>query len=248
MILDDNAVRKFHSVFSDSCAQGSLDNCLQELSTSVATLLEAEACIILLFSEEETVRAEPADRIGLGILPGTTARLRKARPDVPIFGKSSQKAQRDARESGSMFSTIVLHGKKVGVIQVFFAQRSGRFGQPDLDLFNIVTPAIAKSIQVIQLQQILRSQFAQLALVRTNEEGVRALLTGTLVDPNKIAKTLAKSFYREMLSAGFSFNQILFAATEVISELSASVKRHRSRQKLDNGAAHTTADIMSTIQ
>lgn len=245
MMLNDEAIRNLHTVFTDSCVQGSLDNCLQELSQSVAKLLEADRCIILLFSEEEMLPAESGNRIGLGLLPGTSDRLRKACPDVPTFAKKMSRANKDQRQTSSMFSTIVLQGKKVGVIQAFSGQPSGHFGQPDLDLFHILTPAIAKSIQVIQLQQILRSQFTQLALVRTNEAGMRELLRGTLIDPNKIAKTLAKSFYREMLGAGFSFNQILFAATEVISELSDSVKRHRSRQKIDSDNEKAIADVMS---
>jgi hypothetical protein len=56
-------------------------------------------------------------------------------------------------------------------------------------------------------------------------------MSGVMQNPNQIARILARSFYREMLSAGFNLNQILFAATEVISELSATLKSRSMRQK-----------------
>jgi L-methionine (R)-S-oxide reductase len=40
---------------------------------------------------------------------------------------------------------------------------------------------------------------------------------------------LAKSFYREMKSAGFGPNQIVGAAGEIIDQLSASLRKHGQR-------------------
>jgi hypothetical protein len=45
-----------------------------------------------------------------------------------------------------------------------------------------------------------------------------------------VARILAKSFYRELRSAGFSVRQIIHAAAEIVSEVSASLKRHKRRQ------------------
>jgi len=55
-------------------------------------------------------------------------------------------------------------------------------------------------------------------------------MAGVTHNPNQIARILARSFYREMLGAGFNLNQILFAATEVISELSSTIKVRGARQ------------------
>jgi hypothetical protein len=44
-----------------------------------------------------------------------------------------------------------------------------------------------------------------------------------------MARIVARSFYREMTIAGFSQSQIIKVASEIISELSVSVRRHSKR-------------------
>ncbi|SAL50063.1 hypothetical protein [Caballeronia humi] len=47
--------------------------------------------------------------------------------------------------------------------------------------------------------------------------------------PHEMARIVARSFYREMTIAGFSQSQIIKVASEIISELSVSVRRHSKR-------------------
>jgi L-methionine (R)-S-oxide reductase len=242
MILNDNIMSNLQEVFTDLDCEGSLDDCLEELSSLVARFLNARGCIIAILTEDEVRQAASGLRTGFGFLPGTPTRLRKAmargRPD-----RLPARSRPRIIVTGAMFSTIVLKGKTVGVIQALSPKNNSCFDQGDLDLLNILTPIITKSIQVFQLQHVLRSQFTQLSLIRTNEAKIRETLSGAIHSPNQIARLLAKSFYREMLNAGFSFNQILFAATEVISELSASVKKHTSRRKFGGISAATAHEV-----
>jgi L-methionine (R)-S-oxide reductase len=220
MKLSDSVVQNLRDVFIDIDVEGSLDDCLDELSVLVARVISAQGCMIILLTEEEAEQAQLCTRSGFGFLPGTPRRLRKALlPSAAETGVSG------------MFSTIVMHGKTIGIIQAVLPQEQRSFSKDDLDLFSILTPIITKSIQVIQLQHLLRSRFTQAALIKTSDDTVRTMLSGVVQNPNQIARILAKSFYREMLNAGFSFNQILFAATEVISELSATVRKHGARRK-----------------
>ena len=46
---------------------------------------------------------------------------------------------------------------------------------------------------------------------------------------NRVAGMLARAFYREMRHCGFSPNQIIHAAGEIISELTSSLNRHKRR-------------------
>lgn len=225
MKLSDSVVENLRDVFTDVGVEGSLEDCLDELSALVARVISAQGCMIILLTEEEAKQAPPSDRSGFGFLPGTPRRLRKAL--LPPATRTTT-ARTDV---DSMFSTIVMNGKIFGIIQAVVPQQQRSFSKDDLDLFSILTPIITKSIQVIQLQHVLRSRFAQAALIKTSDDTVRAMLSGVMQNPNQIARILAKSFYREMLNAGFSFNQILFAATEVISELSATVRKHGARRK-----------------
>jgi hypothetical protein len=232
MKLSDSVVEDLRDLFSEIGVEGSLEDCLDELSVLVARVLRAKGCSIILLTEEEARIAEISDRSGFGFVPGVPARVRKSlpHPSVSTIAKPSLVSS-DEVCVDSMFSTIVLQGKVVGLVQAISPQQQRSFSKDDLDLFSILTPIITKSIQVIQLQHLLRSRFTQIALSRSSESSARDVLSGVMQNPNQIARILAKSFYREMLNAGFNVNQIIFAATEVLSELSASVRKHGARRK-----------------
>lgn len=233
MKLSDSVVRDLQDLFGEIGFEGGLEDCLDELATLVARLLSAKGCAITLLTEEEANGTQGDHRSGFGILPGAPVRrLRKALPHLalPTAAGATAACTDQARED-SMFATIVLKGKTIGVMHAILPLQHGSFSKQDLDLFTILTPIIAKSIQVIQLQQLLKSRFTQMALSRSDDSVVRDILSGVMQNPNQIAQILARSFYREMLRAGFSFNQIIFAATEVISELSAGVRRNGARRK-----------------
>lgn len=230
MKLSDSMVQNLRDVFTDVGVEGSLEDCLNELAIMVARVLSAQGCTIILLTEEEAKQSQLCNRSGFGLLPGTPGGGYKAASRASTRTKIEQTLVGNDRLS-SMFSTIVLNGKIIGFVQAVRPQHQRSFSKDDLDLFGILTPIITKSIQVIQLQHLLRSRFTQAALMRTSDETIRAMLSGVIQNPNQIARILAKSFYREMLNAGFNFNQILFAATEVISELSATVRKHGARRK-----------------
>lgn len=232
MKLGDSVVRDLRDLFNEIGCEGSLEDCLDELSVLVARMLSAKACIIVLLTEEEALLADLSERSGFGFLPGTPARLRQALSYLaaPGFPTPARIGGSEGRVD-SMFSTIVLHGKLVGVIQAVQPQHQSSFSKDDLDLFSILTPIVTKSIQVIQLQHLLKSRFTQAALSKSGDSNMQEMLSGVMRNPNQVARILAKSFYREMLNAGFNINQIIFAATEVISELSASVRKHGARRR-----------------
>lgn len=241
MKLNDINLPGLRDLFTDLRGAGSMDQCLEELSALVARILKAGDCVIILLSDDEAMQSLPRERAGFGFLSGCASSLRKSRPAL-VSGAEGP----DAPRSAAMFSFIVLLGKTVGVIQAVSPAHSKGFDRDDLELLNGLTPIITKSIQVIQLQHVLRSQFTQLALIRANETSIRDLLAGAIHNPNQIARILAKSFYREMLNAGFSFNHILFAATEVISQLSTSVRKHSARRNLESLDSDAgVADIMA---
>jgi hypothetical protein len=233
MNLSDSVVLKLRDVFTQVEMDGSLEECLTELSALVAHVLSAKGCTILLLSEEEAEEAGCRDRAGFGTLPGHIERLRNAGPGAGVARDKPLTAmvRGSHGDMESMFSTIVLNGKVIGVMHASRPQQHSCFSKDDLDLFSILTPIITKSIQVIQLQHILKSRFTQIALTRSSEKTMHELISGVMQNPNQLSRILAKSFYREMLRAGFNFNQILYAATEVISELSISLRKHSAGRR-----------------
>lgn len=234
MILSDSVVQDLRDLFAEIGVDGSLEDCLEELATSVGRILRVEGCTIVLLKDEEAQIEASSARTGLGPFH-CVASMPKKTSSATQQGANPVPSQFASSEFGCMFSKIVLNGKVIGVVQAELPMQQRPFDQHDLDLFSVLMPIITKSIQVIRLQHLLRSRFSQVALIKSGDVPVSEILTLAMQNPNQTARILARSFYREMLNAGFSFNQIIFAATEVISELTSSVRKHGRRQKRTRG-------------
>lgn len=245
MRMCKSAISTLREGFAQLSTDGSMQECLSKLSALTAAIVGARDCIILLFDEAEVPGAAFPDEACFGSLASRlSARGKGANPAIPLAARGSASGGDAGGHKENMVSAIVLHGRTVGVIHARGPLHQRDFSMDDLHSFNVVTPIVARSIQVNQLQNILKSRFAQLALSRM-DESTTGNLTGGIVDhPNQIARLLARAFYREMLKAGFDFNQILFAATEVISELSTSLRKHSARKK---ERANDNADSLKII-
>ena len=124
-----------------------------------------------------------------------------------------------------MFCPIVSHGKTIGIIHVGKPKTKRYFNAGDLKLLEVVALVIAKLIQVIQLQNILNSRFAQIALAQSVNSAIVEPPMMPAYHQNRIATIIAKSFYQEMKKAGFGPNQIIITASDILSELTASLRK-----------------------
>jgi hypothetical protein len=86
-----------------------------------------------------------------------------------------------------------------------------------------------------------------LAIAQSNDSAVKQLMNGIMQNPNQFARMLARAFYREMLHTGLSVNQIIFVATELISELSSSLKKRSARHKQQTGDAPLAAPVPAQV-
>jgi hypothetical protein len=68
-----------------------------------------------------------------------------------------------------------------------------------------------------------------MTLKRSTDQTIGDIVAQSIQNPSQLSKLLARSFYREMTRAGFDFNQIIGAATEIISELASNVRKHSDR-------------------
>jgi len=114
-----------------------------------------------------------------------------------------------------MSAPVRIDGRTVGVVNV----TGTTFSKAELGLFEVIALFIGKSVQVIQLQGLLASRFAQLALVREGTPGAAAYQ-----NPDDLARILARSFFKEMTRAGFAPGQIVSAASELIGQLNGSLQ------------------------
>ena len=242
----ENLLANLHDLTSFLESDGNLDNNLQQLAAMAAKILHAENCSIMLMSEGEFEELRLRVCANFGELPAKAYQESIKKGDgisghVIATGKSlliedidnsefAKWARRTNDPRKSMLSSpVLINGKIIGVINVNAPQMKRLFNLDDLNLLDIVALFIGKSIQVIQLQSVLKSRFAQLALIDETQKRVGDALVNTAQNPDKVAKIVAKSFYREMAKAGFGSAQIINAASEIISELSRNLQKHSKR-------------------
>lgn len=134
----------------------------------------------------------------------------------------------------------------VGAVNLSRAGHRAGCGPADLDVIAAIAQLLAQTFQLNRLEQILSSQFAQLAIARQagGQNNDAVLQAGA--DPERLARLLAKSFYREMTKLGLDSSQIIVAASEIISQLSGTVKRHRDRRGRTGPRGRTEPDVTAT--
>jgi L-methionine (R)-S-oxide reductase len=225
-------------------ASGNLDENMNQQATMTAKIVGAQNCSIMLINDGEGEGLRMSICANHGLLPLAALKESIGRGEgiagqvlvtgrsllVEDIGKSafSRMARRvDDPNRSLMSSPIRIEGKIVGVINVSGLERKGTFSEVDLHMLDVIALFIGKSIQVIQLQNILNSRFAQLALMQE----VKGKLDTAIVyqNPDQVVKILAKSFFKEMSKAGFGSDQIVRAASEIIDQLCVNLQRHTKR-------------------
>ena len=221
---------------------------LRELAATAANILSAEICSVMLLSENEREEvslrvvashgklppAAYAEKVPLGEgIAGHVAANGKSLllPDI-LQSDFASCARRPGYPGNSAVSSPIRdNGHIIGVVNVSGARRRPPFDAEDVSLLEIVALFVGKSNRILQLQNLLKSRFIQLSLIEGTEKTISELLVEAGRHPDQMARIVAKSFYREMTKAGFSSGQIIDAASEIISELSDSLQKHRKRIK-----------------
>ena len=190
-------------------------NSPEELASMVAGVLGVKRCVVSI-PIDERIAEVCADHVA-------------SFGEVHIGAKTAIVEYSDNRDK--KFSILALKGKAIGVVQVS-GPRSGRqFNEDDLNALRILSVFLTKAIEADRLQKLVASPFAQMSLRRPSDQTIGDIVAQSIQNPSQLSKILARSFYREMTRAGFNFNQIIGAATEIISELASNVRKHSDRKQ-----------------
>jgi hypothetical protein len=219
----------------------SIDENLDQIAAMVADTVEAENCLIQLLKKEE-VNNELRRRVcgQHGRLPVSTGQPVTRTDDgsagqvmaahLPAEDSLGLAAPGYAPASPStrlMSAPIPVGDRIAGTVYISLREDGCLPSPPDIDRLKLVCLFLGKSLQVIQLQKLLSSRYAQFALNQEGHQATSVLKDLANQEPVKLAKILAKTFYREMAKAGFGCDHIISAATEIITQLNASVTKHR---------------------
>ncbi|SCY11381.1 GAF domain-containing protein [Nitrosospira sp. Nl5] len=231
---------------SDFQENGSLEDNLLQLTEKTAEILGAQNCSIMLLNDGEPENPRMRVFAGHGELPSAAYKesVRKGEGiagHVIATGKSlfiedinkSEFANRARRASNPhkslLCSPIRINTRIAGVVNVTGCNKGESFTQRDLNLLDVVVLFIGKSIQAIQLQNVLNSRFAQMALIQEGEKNIGNSMESVVHNPDQIAKIMAKSFYKELTRAGFGSGQIINVASDIIAQLNNNLQRHSKR-------------------
>ena len=247
----NSPLAKLHNLSFFLQTQGSLEDSLKQMAGMAAKLLNASTCSIMLLDEEEKdelklrVFAAFGDHLPDAAFKQITKKGEGVSGHVlatgqPLLIEDIEKsefvsvARRLTSGNKSVISSpIILRRNIVGVINVTDPKSNRPFNLDDLHLLDVVSLFVAKSLQVTQLESILSSKFAQMALAQEAKNTIGDAMSYVSENPNQLAKILAKSFFKEMSKAGFTATQIIHAASEIITQLNADLSKHSKRLKRD---------------
>jgi GAF domain-containing protein len=232
-----------------------LEEGLTELARLSADLLKVERCSIMLLC--------PADEDGEtrlqiyshhGRLPA--AALRESMPlsqgiaghvlrtGEPLFLADVEKSAFAglARGHGHSAPSLICAPIRVtrdpiGVINVSDPLPGRPLTSDDLGLVQVFALVIGQSIQTFQLQRLAESRLLQMAALHDARERSGASGRPISPDPARLAKLVAKNFFRELRDAGFGPNAVIAVASEVLSMLNETLAKHKERRERESAAA-----------
>lgn len=231
----DHGLMRLHDL-QHFLSGGSLEDSLQSQAQQCARMLKADSCSIMLLSggSGEDLRLRVHARSGdlpeavlaadIGRGEGISGQVLASGEALLVedIGNSAYAllARRPRMAGRSLMSApIRIEGRIVGIVNV----AGSTFVRDDLVLLEVICLFIGKSIQVVQLQKLLDSRFAQLALAHETEEAGRTAYR----NPEEVARILARSFFKELVKAGFEAPQIVGAASEIIDQLNNKLHKKK---------------------
>ncbi|MCS6785837.1 MAG: GAF domain-containing protein [Thiobacillaceae bacterium] len=238
------ALTRLHALI-DYAPQGPFEADLAQLAERTAALLEAERVSFML----RDIGPGGAAALRVAAVGGSSSIDRRHTAVAQVEGIANEVlasgrcilvqdirsspyralARREELGVSFMACPLTIAGAPAGVMNVSAPRGRPCFTPDDLVWAETAALVVARHIERLRLTQVLDARFVQLALAQEVGGNCAALTRLTAHEPERVAKLLAKTFYRELHRCGFSPNQIIHAAGEIISELTASLNRHRQR-------------------
>jgi len=199
-------------------------DCLLRLAAELAVeLLRAEQCVITWVCEDKSamqVRAHYDPRRHNGS-------LLKIRQTIPLPA-GLRECPRLEFESGEIVAAVFsapLHINRQVVGFLYIVRPPQSAAEFETELFSPLSAQIGFAIEAQQSRYMLSSRYA--SAVGRDDPG-RSVLRA-VQNPEMVAKMIAKSFYKDLRKAGFSTNQILTVASEIIGNLNEALQKTKAR-------------------
>jgi hypothetical protein len=220
----------------------SVDALLEDATQIALDLLAAELCAIVWRDETRPTLRVRARRWRDGRSAGgeDDARIIAFVAGLPEAGASKGPEQARALRVG---------GQTIGYLYLREAAKPGRgAGGVDAALFDALAEHLGFAIETQNLRQLLASRYAAIALSRDvqRDSAAPSTLDGNVLaavtHPEKVARIIARSFYKDLRRAGFETKQILVVATELIDSLNVALRRTKAKTAQTETETETETD------
>ena len=154
---------------------------------------------------------------------------------------------REGKAGGSSHELALplsVNGQTVGYLYARAAARGGartpRANTIDVGQLGLFAMQLGLAIEAQSLRQLLASRYAPAALSRDGRDAQPARdaqFLEAVTHPEKVARIIARSFYKDLRRSGFETKQILVVASELIDNLNEALRRTRAKAVQSEAAA-----------
>jgi len=150
--------------------------------------------------------------------------------------RSVGRVRSKAKPQNALAVPLRVNGQIVGYLCATSGKRLGP-GNAGFDhrLFAALGEHLGFAIETQNVRQLLASRYAAIALSRdghgdaADQTALDAQFLAAVTNPEKVARIIARSFYKDLRKAGFETRQILVVATELIDSLNQALRRTKAK-------------------
>ncbi len=137
----------------------------------------------------------------------------------------------------SLIFPIYIAGKDMGIVRFTNIQELLPVPEEQMILGALLSRLIGQAVETQQLRQMLAAQYTNYAMQqhfakkKKSVDDFRTQILQSVQQPEKVAKMVAKAFFKDLRRAGFEVKQILIVASEIIDNLNLLLRKTNRRAK-----------------
>jgi len=212
-----------------------MSDLLKSAARIIAELLGVEECVIYWLGENATLKRKASFRYRLkNSRPAEIETEDGTRP--PLRFENGTLVDEDTGDW--IFEPLSVDGQLVGYVAIPKIRLNGEASTDGHRHFvSEICRQIGYAIELQKLRQLLASKYALYASNHSNDDTdarqdeFRTQVIESITRPEKVAKIIARSFFKELRKAGFETKQVLIVASEIIENLNATLRRTNQRTR-----------------
>lgn len=137
--------------------------------------------------------------------------------------------------SSQLSAPLHVNRQIIGYVCVSNGRNAQRHAQIDAELFLALSAHLGHAIEHLQMRQLLASRYMFAAVGRAQQAEsagaatLDACVLQSVQNPEKVARIIARSFYKDLRKAGFVTQQILLVASEIIGHLNEAFTKTNAK-------------------